>query len=167
MRSGTTTGSTRRLLIQSSLTFQMAVTPRKHGLTASYFPTCSTDRAPHSFPNFSNKIVLDGQRHRRNRSEKGTKMITNEVQHRNTKAWLTRFESSTAELESLYPLAGRTRMQQLQIDASLAQAADLRSEFSEYEAMRSGNIRVFESQTLSGLAEALVKGARSMCSEPR
>jgi ribosome-binding protein aMBF1 (putative translation factor) len=84
-------------------------------------------------------------------------MITNEVQHRNTKAWLTRFESSTAELETLYPLAGRTLMQQLQLDASHAQAADLRSELSEYEAMRSGNIRVFESQTLSGLAEALVK----------
>jgi ribosome-binding protein aMBF1 (putative translation factor) len=84
-------------------------------------------------------------------------MITNEVQHRNTKAWLARFESSTAELETLYPPAARTRMQQLQIDANLAQAADLRGELMEYEEMRSGNIRVFESQTLSGLAEALVK----------
>jgi ribosome-binding protein aMBF1 (putative translation factor) len=84
-------------------------------------------------------------------------MITNEVQFRNTKAWLARFDSSTLALETLYPVEGRTRLQQLQIDASAAQASDLRGELVEYEAMRSGNIRVFESPTLSGLAEALVK----------
>jgi hypothetical protein len=43
--------------------------------------------------------------HTKMHTEKGTKMITNEVQHRNTKAWLARFESSTAELETLsHPL---------------------------------------------------------------
>ncbi len=84
-------------------------------------------------------------------------MITNEVQFRNTKAWLARFDSSTLALETLYPVEGRTLLQQLQIDASAAQASDLRGELVEYEAMRSGNIRVFESPTLSGLAEALVK----------
>lgn len=84
-------------------------------------------------------------------------MITNEVQFRNTKAWLARFDSSTLALETLYPVGDRTRLQQLQIDASAAQASDLRSELVEYEAMRSGNIGVFESPTRSGLAEALVK----------
>ena len=47
-------------------------------------------------------------------------MITNEVQFRNTKAWLARFDSSTLALETLYPVEVRTRLQQLQIDASAA-----------------------------------------------
>ena len=84
-------------------------------------------------------------------------MITNEVQFRNTKNWLARFESSKTELEEAYPLPSRTRMQQLHIDAAAAQANDLLSELNEYEITRSGSIRTFQSETLNGLADALIK----------
>ena len=62
-------------------------------------------------------------------------MIANDIQYFNTKAWLARFEASAAELEAS---AGskRTRLQQLQIDASNAQADDLRTELTDYEALR-------------------------------
>ena len=62
-------------------------------------------------------------------------MISNDIQYRNTKAWFARFEASAAELEAS---AGskRTRLQQLQIDASTAQADDLRAELTNYEALR-------------------------------
>ena len=84
-------------------------------------------------------------------------MITNEVQFRNTKNWLARFESSKTELEEAYPLPSRTRMQQLHNDAAAAQANDLLSELNEYEMTRSGSIRTFQSETLNGLADALIK----------
>ena len=62
-------------------------------------------------------------------------MIANDIQYCNTKAWLARFEASAAELEES---AGskRTRLQQLQIDASNAQADDLRTELTDFEALR-------------------------------
>ena len=62
-------------------------------------------------------------------------MIANDIQYRNTKAWLARFEASAAELEAS---AGskRTWLQQLQIDASNAQADGLRAELTYYEALR-------------------------------
>lgn len=48
-------------------------------------------------------------------------------------------------------------MQQLHIDAAAAQANDLLSELNEYEMTRSGSIRTFQSETLNGLADALIK----------
>lgn len=62
-------------------------------------------------------------------------MIANDIQYFNTKAWLARFEARAAELEAS---AGskRTRLQQLQIDASNAQAGDLRTELTDYETLR-------------------------------
>ena len=62
-------------------------------------------------------------------------MITNDIQYRNTKAWLARFEANAAEHEAN---AGskRTRLQQLQIDSFNAQADDRRAELAEYETQR-------------------------------
>ena len=84
-------------------------------------------------------------------------MITNDVQHRNTKSWLARFETEAADLEAAYPTAARTRMQQLQIDAARSQADDLRRELAEYERLRSGEERTFEASSLRGIAELLIK----------
>ena len=83
-------------------------------------------------------------------------MITNDVQYRNTKAWLARFEADAADLEAATP-APRTRLQQAKIDATRAQADDLREQLAAYEALRSGEVRTFQATSLLGLAEALVK----------
>ena len=62
-------------------------------------------------------------------------MISNDIQYRNTKAWLARFDASAAELEASAG-SNRTRLQQLQIEAASAQADDLRAELIDYEALR-------------------------------
>jgi ribosome-binding protein aMBF1 (putative translation factor) len=84
-------------------------------------------------------------------------LITNDIQYRNTKAWLARFETSAAELAADATNVKRTRLAQLQIDAANAQAQDLRTELADYEALRSGNIRTFEASSLRGLADAFIK----------
>ncbi len=84
-------------------------------------------------------------------------MITNDVQFRNTKSWLARFEAETAELEVRFPADGRSRLQQLQIDSARAQADDLRVELADYELLKSGSTRTFEASSLRGLADALIK----------
>jgi ribosome-binding protein aMBF1 (putative translation factor) len=84
-------------------------------------------------------------------------VITNDIQFRNTKSWLTRFEAEAAELEQRAPARTRTKLQQLQIDAARSQATDLRVELSDYELLRSGSMRTFEASSLSGLADAFIK----------
>jgi ribosome-binding protein aMBF1 (putative translation factor) len=84
-------------------------------------------------------------------------MITNDVQYRNTRAWLASFEASALELGQATGTASRSRLQQLKIDAANAQADDLRAELADYEAVRSGQIRTFEALSLRGLADALIK----------
>jgi ribosome-binding protein aMBF1 (putative translation factor) len=84
-------------------------------------------------------------------------MITNDVQCRNTKTWLARFEAAAAELGERHPAENRTRMEQLQIDAALAQAEDLRLEISDYDQLRSGEQRTFEASSLRGIADLLIK----------
>jgi HTH-type transcriptional regulator/antitoxin HigA len=83
-------------------------------------------------------------------------VITNDVQYRNTKTWLARFEATILELEAATP-ARRSRLQQAKIDAARAQADDLRGELAAFEALRSGAVRTFEAASLRGLADALVK----------
>ena len=84
-------------------------------------------------------------------------MITNDVQFRNTKSWLARFETDAAEMEVRFPADGRSRLEQLQIDAARAQADDLRVELADYELLKSGSTRTFEASSLRGLADALIK----------
>jgi ribosome-binding protein aMBF1 (putative translation factor) len=84
-------------------------------------------------------------------------MISNDVQYRNTRAWLARFETSALELGQATSASSRSRLQQLRIDAANAQADDLRAEVADYEAVRSGQIRTFEAPSLRGLADALIK----------
>jgi ribosome-binding protein aMBF1 (putative translation factor) len=84
-------------------------------------------------------------------------MITNDVQYRNTKAWLARFEAAATELSTTAATPRRSRLQQLQIDAANAHADDLRTELADYDVLRSGTIRTIEAPTLGGLADALIK----------
>lgn len=84
-------------------------------------------------------------------------MITNDVQYRITKTWLGRFEDAAAELGGRHPAGKRMQMEQLQIDAALAQAEDLRLEIRDYEQLRSGDQRTFEASSLRGVADLLIK----------
>lgn len=83
-------------------------------------------------------------------------MITNDVQYRSTKGHLRRFEEAAANLETAAG-AKPTKRQQLEIDATRAQAADLRAELDEYERLASGSVATFEASTLAELAMVLIQ----------
>jgi len=84
-------------------------------------------------------------------------MITNEVQHRATKAHLQQFEEAAANLEAKAGKGTRTKLQQLEIDTVRSQADDLRAELLEYERLRAGEVSVFEGESLDELASLLVQ----------
>lgn len=84
-------------------------------------------------------------------------MITNEVQYRATKAHLARFEEALANLEATARGGPRSKLAQLEIDAVVSQADDLRGELTEYERLRSGGVSSFEASSLGELATLLVK----------
>lgn len=83
-------------------------------------------------------------------------MITNEVQYRNTKAHLARFEEALANLRVK---AGDkpSKLAQAEIDAVASQGEDLRAELVEYDRLRSGKISNLEASSLAELASLLVK----------
>lgn len=83
-------------------------------------------------------------------------MITNEVQHRATKAHAARFQEALRNLEA-DGAAPDDRRRRLEIAAVRAQLGDLEAELAEYEQLRSGTIRTFEARSLPELAVALVK----------
>jgi len=84
-------------------------------------------------------------------------MITNEVQHRATRAHLQQFEEALANLEAAATAVKRTKLAQLEIDAVRSQAEDLRDELDEYDRLRSGGVSTFEASSLADLATLLVK----------
>jgi HTH-type transcriptional regulator / antitoxin HigA len=82
-------------------------------------------------------------------------MIANDRQYQQTR-------KKTVELERLLAAvhegtAGDHGFRDLQADALQGQLDDLRVEVAEYDALRSGAMTTFESSTLSGLADALIK----------
>ena len=83
-------------------------------------------------------------------------MITNEVQYRNTKAHLARFEEALANLRAK---SGDkpSKLAQAEIDAVASQGEDLRAELVEYDRLRSGKISNLEASSLAELASLLVK----------
>jgi HTH-type transcriptional regulator/antitoxin HigA len=84
-------------------------------------------------------------------------VITNEVQYRATTSHLRQFQEALANLEAKSPLAKRSRLAQLEIDAVRAQAEDLQAELEEYDQLRSGQVSTLEASSLAGLASLLVK----------
>lgn len=83
-------------------------------------------------------------------------MITNEVQHRATKAHLERFEEAARNLAAKLD-AKPSKLARLELDAVQAQASDLRAELEEYEHLRSGAVSTFEGSSLADVATLLVK----------
>jgi HTH-type transcriptional regulator/antitoxin HigA len=84
-------------------------------------------------------------------------MITNEVQHRATRAHLAKFEEAIANLERQAAGAGDKKRRALELGALRSQASDLEAELAEYELLRSGKLTSFEAHSLAQLADALVK----------
>ena len=84
-------------------------------------------------------------------------MITNDVQYRNTKTLLTRFQQAVTGLEAELDTAQNKKLHQLQIDAARAQAEDLAAEIAEYEQLLSGSTTSFSADSLSDLPLMLVR----------
>lgn len=84
-------------------------------------------------------------------------MITNERQHRITKAEIRRFEQAIAEAEA--PMADvHPRLHEAMIEGLRSQLEDLQSEISEYEALRGGKIKRRTLTSLLELPAALIEG---------
>jgi ribosome-binding protein aMBF1 (putative translation factor) len=83
-------------------------------------------------------------------------VITNERQYRITKSWLERFQQGRAGVEdqgaNLHP-----RGRQAFRDQYDSQIEELQAQLAEYEALRSGKVRVLELESLDELPEALIR----------
>jgi transcriptional regulator with XRE-family HTH domain len=86
-------------------------------------------------------------------------MITNERQHRISKAEIGRFEKAIAHAEGEEPAEDvHPRLQEAMIDGLRSQLDELRSEVSEYEALRAGKIKRRVLNSLLDLPAALIEG---------
>jgi Helix-turn-helix len=86
-------------------------------------------------------------------------MITNERQHRITKAEIRRFEEAVAHAEAQEPAEDvHPRLQEAMIEGLRSQLEELRSEVSEYEALRAGKIRGRVLTSLLDLPAVLIEG---------
>jgi len=83
-------------------------------------------------------------------------MITNERQYRITRGWVARFEQARADVEhqgaTLDPRARRAFLDQYE-----SQLEELRAELDAYDALRRGDVRVLELDSLNDLPEALIQ----------
>ena len=82
-------------------------------------------------------------------------MIANDRQYQQTRKKTTELERLLAAVHD--GTAGDDGFRDLQADAVQSQLDDLRVELAEYDELRSGAMTTFESPTLSGLADALIK----------
>jgi transcriptional regulator with XRE-family HTH domain len=86
-------------------------------------------------------------------------MITNERQHRISKAEIRRFEQAITHAEGEQPTEDvHPRLYEAMIDGLRSQLAELRSEVSEYEALRAGKIKRRVLSSLLDLPAALIEG---------
>jgi ribosome-binding protein aMBF1 (putative translation factor) len=83
-------------------------------------------------------------------------MIANELQYRITREEATRFEQALVDLEA-NEAARPPDLRQLMREAIESQLADLRQELAEYDALRTGQVRVLELDSLDQLPDALVR----------
>ena len=85
-------------------------------------------------------------------------MIKNERQYRITKAQAVRFEQTLRETSKRNAaIAPPSVLDRAQEEALASQLADLRTEVSEYEALRSGQVTSFQADTFGELPAALIK----------
>ena len=82
-------------------------------------------------------------------------MIANDRQYQQTRKRIADLERLLAAVNE--GTAGDEGFRDLQADALSSQLDDLRVELAEYDELRSGAATTFESPTLSGLADALIK----------
>jgi transcriptional regulator with XRE-family HTH domain len=86
-------------------------------------------------------------------------MITNERQHRITKAEIKRFERAIARAEQEEAPAGvHPRLHEAMLDGLRSQVDELRAELKQYEALREGKIRRRVLTSLLDLPAALIEG---------
>jgi HTH-type transcriptional regulator / antitoxin HigA len=82
-------------------------------------------------------------------------MIANDRQFQHTRKRITDLEQLLVSVED--GTAGDDGFRDLQADGLRSQLDDLRTELREYDELRSGSTTTFESPTLAGLADALIK----------
>jgi ribosome-binding protein aMBF1 (putative translation factor) len=83
-------------------------------------------------------------------------MIANEVQRRVTQAAIRKFEDALARLDE--DARDRPEWIRAGLRAGMeSQLADLRQELADYDALRSGRVRVLELDSLAQLPEALIR----------
>src|SRR2546428_2171635 len=86
-------------------------------------------------------------------------MITNERQHRITRAEIERFDEALAHAVEERPAARvDPRLHQAMIDGLQSQRDDLREELREYEALREGKVKRRVLTSLLELPTALIEG---------
>jgi HTH-type transcriptional regulator/antitoxin HigA len=86
-------------------------------------------------------------------------MITNERQHRITKAEIRRFEEAIAHAEAEEPAEDvHPRLHEAMIEGLKSQLEELQSEVSEYEALRAGKIKGRVLTSLLDLPAVLIEG---------
>ncbi|MFL5914820.1 MAG: helix-turn-helix transcriptional regulator [Gaiellaceae bacterium] len=86
-------------------------------------------------------------------------MITNERQHRITKAEIRRFEQAIVQAEADEPTGDvHPRLHHAMIDGLRSQLEELQSEVSDYEALREGKIKRRVMTSLLDLPSALIEG---------
>lgn len=85
-------------------------------------------------------------------------MIKNERQYRITKAQAEKFAQALTRIEQIEPNPRvHPLLQKAEAEALRSQLESLQNEITAYEDLRSGKERVFFSQSLDGLPEALIK----------
>jgi ribosome-binding protein aMBF1 (putative translation factor) len=83
-------------------------------------------------------------------------MITNERQYRMTRTWLKRFEQAMSGVQehgdTLDP-----RARQALLDQYESQVEELRADLEAYDALRRGDVRTLELESLTELPDALIQ----------
>jgi transcriptional regulator with XRE-family HTH domain len=83
-------------------------------------------------------------------------MIANEVQRRVTQTAIREFEQALAHVDEQNPEL-HPRLRRAMREAIESQLVDLRRELAEYEALRAGEVRALELDSLAQLPEALIR----------
>jgi DNA-binding Xre family transcriptional regulator len=84
-------------------------------------------------------------------------MIKNEKQYRISRAWVRKFEDSLFELASLPESKKQPWLRKGQRESIEQQLVDLRAEIKEYEALKSGRMKLPPLDSLNNVPELLIK----------